>query len=123
MTDEEVLRKFIALTDQPPVVVARSESTLAERIGDKKLVIIGTSGSNDYLRDGTGDRRFWPVTVPANVPARTDTPDDGQTCDGLRDEDAPVQYLCLRCFPYGEIPPSDEDEYGQTDRDDHEEME
>lgn len=119
MTDEEILRKLI---DRPePIVVSRSEPKLAERISQKPLVVIGTSGSQDYLRD-TGDRRFWPVPVAA--PTSDEAPDDGQTCDGLHDEDAPALYLCSRCFPYGEISPrEDDDGYDRADRDAHEEME
>jgi predicted P-loop ATPase len=34
------------------------------RSDDKKpLVVIGTSGSTDYLRDVTAGKRFWPVVV------------------------------------------------------------
>jgi Virulence-associated protein E len=32
----------------------------------KPFVIIGTSGSHDYLKD-TSDRRYWPVNVPATI--------------------------------------------------------
>lgn len=56
----------------------------------RPLVVIGTSGSTDYLMDSTGGRRFWPVTVAS---------DDGEGCDGLHDEEAPAAYLCTRCFP------------------------
>lgn len=64
----------------------------------QKFVVVGTSGSTDYLRDGrdgTGDKRFWSVAVPPDEPS----PDDGQACDGLHDETAPAHYLCTRCFP------------------------
>lgn len=27
-------------------------------------IIIGTSGSHDYLREGAGSKRFWPVVIP-----------------------------------------------------------
>lgn len=52
------------------------------------LVVVGTSGSTDYLSGATGGRRFWPVT----------SPDEGEGCDGLHDEGAPVNFLCTRCF-------------------------
>lgn len=29
-----------------------------------KIVVMGTSGSTDYLHDATGTRRFWPLTTP-----------------------------------------------------------
>lgn len=80
----------------------------------KKLVIIGTSGSMDFLRGDTG-RRFWPVTVPSGVS------EDAQGCDGLHDETAPTQYLCTRCFPAlgGDLlePPDDDDDDDRRDDD------
>jgi predicted P-loop ATPase len=30
----------------------------------RSFVLIGTSGSPDYLNDTTGDRRYWTVPVP-----------------------------------------------------------
>jgi predicted P-loop ATPase len=41
----------------------------------KSLVIIGTSGSTDYLKDTTGDRRYWPVTPPDGAAASIDEAD------------------------------------------------
>src|SRR5271154_3452198 len=35
----------------------------------RPLVVIGTSGSHDYLKDGTGDRRYWLLGDPAPGPA------------------------------------------------------
>jgi len=79
----------------------------------RPLVVIGTSGSHDYLKDGTGDRRYWLVGDPAPGPAAPISPEDrarldalialGQEagCDGIHDADAPPQYLCSRCFPEG----------------------
>ena len=85
----------------------------------KKLVVIGTSGSHDYLKDTTGGRRYWPVRVPAELGAEPLLPeeravvdklvamssgaalasDDEAVCDGIHDEGAPSHYLCTRCFP------------------------
>jgi hypothetical protein len=117
----------------------------------KKLILIGTSGSMDYLDHARSDRRFWPVAVaapssavplsaedraivdrlvaltPDPVPTVVGTPsvdEDGQSCDGLHDEDAPVLHLCSRCFPRGEIPAGpEEDSYDEPRRDDDGQME
>lgn len=64
---------------------------------ERPFVVIGTSGSPDYLRDTTGDQRFWPV-FSGGFPRPESTIDD-ETCDGLHDEEAPVLLLCSRCFP------------------------
>ena len=88
---------------------------------DRKYVIIGTSGSQDYLKDGTGDRRFWPVSVVSDRLS----PDDKEGCDGLHDESAPTQYLCSRCFPdiRGDLAEAQDGEYDEARRDEDEEME
>lgn len=45
-------------------------------------------------------------------------------CDGIHDEGAPTLYLCSRCFPYGEIPPPQDDEDdGDLRRDEPQESE
>ena len=95
--------------------------------GDKRpLVIIGTSGSTDYLKDTTGNHRYWPVEVPSGDVPPLDEADAevvkklveltggtwiveakprlkvapvAEACDGLHDEGAPAQYLCSRCHP------------------------
>ena len=87
--------------------------------GNTPHVIIGTSGSTDYLNDSTGDRRFWPVSVSLEV---SPPPDDGLVCDGLHDEGAPIQYLCSRCFPSfrGDLLEIQEDESDEVRRDDNE---
>jgi hypothetical protein len=109
----------------------------------KKLVVIGTSGSTDYLLDvdqyrpTRQDRRFWPVTVPPVDLAtlRVDRAqlwaeaaefwaDDGLRCDGLHDEAAPIQYQCSRCPGLrGDLSEPQDDEYEEARRDDAEEME
>lgn len=82
-------------------------------IEDKKFVVIGTSGSPDYLNDTTGDRRFWPLVA------------DEARCDGIHDENAPIQYLCSKCFqgPRGDLTAPQDDEYDEDRRDVAEEME
>lgn len=77
-------------SDLPFVLIGASEPTshprdavpAAPRRNLLLVVIIGTSGSLDYLRDATGDQRFWFVTVLRD--------------DGPRDDAAPIQHLCSR---------------------------
>lgn len=38
----------------------------------KPFVVIGTSGSPDYLNDKTGSRRFWPVSSTKVPPSDGD---------------------------------------------------
>jgi hypothetical protein len=60
------------------------------------LVVIATSGSTDYLSDATGDRRFWPVTLPSREGS---PPDDSEGCDGIHHDEGEPAFLCTRCFP------------------------
>lgn len=46
----------------------------AEIESKKLLVVIGTSGSHDYLKDTTG--RFWPVRVPVVPSGAPLSPED-----------------------------------------------
>lgn len=116
---------------------------MSEIESKRPLVIIGTSGSTDYLKDNTGARRYWPVAA-ASVDTPPATAEDlavaqrlvqatggkwlveaGEGCDGLHEEGSPVQYLCSRCFPdlRGDLAASHDDEYEEARRDDAEEME
>jgi hypothetical protein len=120
MIKHEALLRVLAREAQP-VVVGSSRGPVPMPIDPKCTVIIGTSGSTDYLSDATGGQRFWPVNVPQGESAPKDGQDvsqgesapkdgqdvpqgesaskDDQACDGLHDEDAPAHYLCSRCFP------------------------
>jgi hypothetical protein len=71
-------------------------------IDSKYTVVIGISGSTDYLRDTTGDRRFWPVHLSR---------------DGLHDEGAPAHCLCSRCFPdlQGDLVETHDDECNEPE--------
>lgn len=117
-TKHEALLRDIVREVQP---VVASPSRRPGPIDPTYTVIIGTSGSTDYLDDTTGNKRLWPVSVQGGVVAA----DDGQICDGLHDEVAPTQYLCSRCFlaPRGDLAESQDDEYDDARRDEDEEME
>lgn len=117
--DVALIARYLAASCGSPLIV---ESRLGPpTIVPKHIVIIGTSGSDDYLNDKTSNQRFWPVSVQRGESA----PDDEQTCDGLHDEGAPVQYLCSRCFPdlRGDLTEAQDDEYDEARRDETEEME
>ena len=119
-------------------------SAIGDKIeGKRPLVIIGTSGSTDYLNDTTGDRRYWPVSsspVDTPPPSAEDRAvvqrlveatggqwlvEAGESCDGLHDEAAPTHYLCSRCFPdlRGDLTAPRDDEYDEARQDEAEEME
>lgn len=108
-------------------------------VDDKRpFVVIGTSGSTDYLKDATDDRRFWPVRVePSTGPLSQEDRAivdrlvalhlepigaDEEACDGIHDDGAPAMYLCTRCFPGlgGDLARIDEED---DCRDEPEEME
>jgi hypothetical protein len=102
------------------------------------MIVIGTSGSTDYLKD-TSDRRYWHARVCPD-PAADDLAKVGRRlwadllaaqrvdqiaavdeadCDGIHDEDAPQQYLCSRCFS-GDFLTCGEDDEDDPRREDQE---
>jgi len=115
----------------------------------RPLVVIGTSGSHDYLKDTTGEKRFWPVREPSSGVVEPVSPEDrarldaylaatsgsvvvatvaageGDACDGIHDEGAPLLYLCTRCFPdlRGDLPAQEDDGYEDARQTNDQEME
>jgi hypothetical protein len=67
----------------------------------RQFVIIGTSGSRDYLEDSTSNQPFWPVYTPTTTPTDDTNTDDDPPCDGSHDTDTSLLFPCTRCFPYG----------------------
>jgi predicted P-loop ATPase len=53
------LKSFLSRSHDEARLAYQREKTRVPR----GFVVIGTSGSLDYLKDSTGNRRFWPVTV------------------------------------------------------------
>jgi predicted P-loop ATPase len=53
------LKSFLSRSHDEARLAYQREKTSVPR----GFVVIGTSGSLDYLQDGTGNRRFWPVSV------------------------------------------------------------
>lgn len=49
----------------------------------RQCVFFGTTNDFDFLKDRTGNRRFWPVTINENVPALTWRDLDRMTVDQL----------------------------------------
>lgn len=107
------------IREDEAVVVGPSRGPVT--IDSKYTVIVGTSGSTDYLRDETAGQRFWSV-APGPSPL-----DPVEICDGIHDEDAPPQYLCTRCFPNGaaggDLAAHEDNMYDEVRRDDEQEME
>jgi predicted P-loop ATPase len=53
------LKSYLSRSSDKARMAYQRDQTLVPRA----FTIIGTTGSPDYLRDTTGSRRFWPVTV------------------------------------------------------------
>lgn len=49
----------------------------------RRCVFFGTSNNSEYLRDGTGSRRFWPVDVGIHHPTKSIWADLGNEVDQL----------------------------------------
>lgn len=58
----------------------------------KHYVVIGTSGSHDFLRNDK--RRFWPREIAVEA--------EPLCCDGLHDGRVPLPYCCSRCLSFGQ---------------------
>lgn len=65
--------------------LSRTEDMYREPFGrrtaryPRRCVFFGTSNKDEFLRDLTGDRRYWPITVMETIPTKqvfTDLPDE-----------------------------------------------
>lgn len=57
--DHNALKQYLSSThDEARMAYARESQRLA-----REFVVIGTTNDTQYLRDHTGDRRYWPVRV------------------------------------------------------------
>lgn len=57
--------------------MSKTEGRGKNKVGSKRLrVIIGTSGSADYLKDTTGNRRYWSGLVPGDRSPVPPSPED-----------------------------------------------
>ena len=58
----------------------------------RPLIIIGTSGSHDYLKPSENDKkRFWPVVVPRHEDPSTD-PSTEEPNESHRDDPTKMEY-------------------------------
>lgn len=59
--DVEHLKSF--LSRDTDIARLSYERTTVER--QRHFIIVGTTNSNEYLKDNTGNRRFWPIRTPS----------------------------------------------------------
>jgi predicted P-loop ATPase len=103
----EIAGKWIVDTNDAPATKPYKHRSLRSL---RHFVFVGTSGSHDYLKDSTGNQRFWSVYTPTTVPADDTNTDDDPPCDGIHDTDTSLLSHCTRCFPYGRDAQRDLDE-------------
>jgi len=66
-TDSEALKSMLSRQIDGPVRMAYGRMSTERK---RQCVIIGTTNHHNYLKDATGNRRFWPVRVePFNLDA------------------------------------------------------
>src|SRR6185295_12142960 len=58
--DADKMKAFLSTTVDGPVRLAYAREPV---LVPRQFVAIGTTNRKDYLRDTTGNRRFWPVAV------------------------------------------------------------
>lgn len=74
-TDSKEVKLFLSKTDD---IYRKAYGHLVERL-PRRCVFFGTTNDYDYLRDPTGNRRFWPISAqqqPATKSVFTDLAED-----------------------------------------------